>query len=397
MTDAHERKGRSTLRLLGILIFLGIASIYSNSQVLKPSVLELKSIPRTVAVGNATRHELASEPMLPSSFNVSELRLVYVHVGKTAGVTMNKVLRANCQGMPNKKNRDYCYSKLCCSDGELLLSQHIDKALHTFLQNPRKQAKVQEEYSEHDLLWSIRHPIHRLVSALDMAANDYSKAINPPNYQHIVHRDCGFRAAEDLAEALDFRNATRDPAFPKHRVIRISNTKNFDCFEFGKQYVEGTDLTYLSHVAMGYQWYSSHIPSHYKNRTNMVLRTEHLWDDIRQTNTLLEESQSNESARNETWVNDLKKLSYYKYTHGSGAWNIKSNITSRHKEILCCYLSNENQIYEDLLLSAINLSDKQKAQSIESLYRDCGILPLVSGSRINGFDWEKWHSEGCPT
>lgn len=60
------------------------------------------------------------------------------------------------------------------------------------------------------------------------------------------------------------------------------------------------------------------------------------------------------------WIANLKNISSHKFTHGSDKYHVKSKLTQRGKEIFCCYLSNENAIYEDLLLKAINLNDKQK-------------------------------------
>ena len=184
--------------------------------------------------------------------------------------------------------------------------------------------------------------------------------------------------------------------------------KDFDCYAFGKNTLEGRRKnSNKGHVTMGYAHYSR-VRRLLPNRTNFVLRTEYLLEDVIQTNKLLIRAKAQEQENsslshiddaNMSWISDVKNLSKQKFTHGSESWEIKSKLTPRGKEIVCCYLSDENRIYEEVLLSAVNLSYQQKVKSLESLYRDCGILSLVdtSASNFSGFEWTKWRSEGCAT
>jgi hypothetical protein len=165
---------------------------------------------------------------------------------------------------------------------------------------------------------------------------------------------------------------------------------------------------------------------------NFVLRTEHLWDDVIQTNGLLMREEEEEAISSsysvhnserktddDTWMSKMKNISGHRETHGSENHMIKSTLTPRGKDIFCCHLSNENQIYENLLRSAVNLSEKQKEQSLKELYQDCGIIinnsqspsrwKATSATNVGsssttwasiqssgGFGWEEWRSKGCP-
>ena len=90
--------------------------------------------------------------------SVSDLKLLFVHVGKTGGTTIDKVLRSNCDYYRyggNEDSRKGCITELCCSDDKLLLSKLTKKSIHMFI--PVRELK--QKFSSHDVLWSIRNRI----------------------------------------------------------------------------------------------------------------------------------------------------------------------------------------------------------------------------------------------
>ena len=44
---------------------------------------------------------------------------------------------------------------------------------------------------------------------------------------------------------------------------------------------------------------------------------------------------------------------------------VKSKLTPQDKHTLCCYLSDENIIYEYLIRMTVNLNDKRKTNNIK--------------------------------
>ena len=193
-----------------------------------------------------------------------------------------------------------------------------------------------------------------------------------------------------------------------HTVIKIPRTPKsqellaLDCHEYAKGTLEGAEYGFMGvgQAKFNYAHYAQ-VAQVLGNKKFFAFRTEHLWEDVIQTNQLLidnSEAADTSSSMEMDWVSNVKNISSHKFTHGSEKYQTKSKLTQRGKEIFCCYLSDENAIYENVLLSAINLSDKQKAESLESLYRDCGVLSSDrSLSMIAGFDWQEWRADGCPT
>ena len=351
---------------------------------------------------------------LDFDFNMSDFKLLYLHTGKTGGTSLNKILRSNCDYHSNQEKKNRCYEELCCTEDELLLSKVTSRTLHRFI--PRGK-ELKKNYQNHQLLWTLRNPIDRIVSALDMRANNvYATTVS--FWADVFFRQCGFQTVQDLADALEFvdDNGNHSKAFPK--VIRIpkdgkvnaTELMDFDCHKFGKATLEG-NMRHgdKGHAIMNYAYYSR-VTKMLPNKTTFVLRTEFLWDDMIQTNELLVQAAASQQNHQHshpgtiietknTWITDVKNISSHRFTHGSESWEIKSKMTQRGKEIICCYLSRDNQIYENLLLRAVNLSDQQKKQSLESLYRDCGIQSqeTTTVARNDGFDWKEWRSNGCPT
>jgi hypothetical protein len=379
----------------------------------------------------------------------SGLRLLYIHVGKTGGMTLDRVLRSNCKYKTKPYPIQKCFGGLLGEkneEDELLLSKLTKRTFHIFIPKPKDLIKT---YRDFLFLWTVRNPISRVVSSLDMRnpGNDvYGKGEG--FWQDVFFRKCGFGTAQDLANALEFLNdndndnrtnstaasatnstaatatATASATAASSHMIRIPKNEksktlmDFDCHKFGRDTLEGHGDK--GHAMMNYAYYSR-ITDSLPNNPNLVLRTEYLWEDLIQTNALLmrraddsgNDHSSGSNRRNDTtWISNIRNISSHRETHGSEGWNIKSTLTQRGKETFCCYLSDENQIYEDLVRSAVNLSEQQKKESLDSLYRDCGILPLqtttlksspaAGSSEIDydstgsGFSWSDWRSRGCP-
>ena len=326
--------------------------------------------------------------------DTTDLTLLYLHVGKTGGMSLDRILRSNCKWRRGKDPRTKCYNELLAGDDELLLSQKTKATLHMDL--PVSEA-VRRLYHSQELLWTLRNPISRMVSALDMRANHVYVKMDD-FLGTIFYEKCGFQTAQAIADELEFGK--------NHTVIEIEEPESQEivdviCYELAKGTLEG-DRGYgymgVGQAKYNYAWYLQ-VAQVLPKSKNFAFRTEHLWDDVIQTEELLvANSNTSESSISNDWIANVKNISSHKMTHGSENYQTKSKLTQRGKEIFCCYLSDENAIYERVMLSAINLSDKQKAESLEPLYRDCGILPPdESVSLVGGFQWQEWREDGCPT
>ena len=382
-----------------------------------------------------------------------EKGLVYFHVGKTGGETLNRVLRSNCNSMMSKNSRKNCLRLLESTyHEELPLSKLVKKSIH--VEKTIRHAK--DELRDCGALWSVRNPIDRAISALDMANTQNTKQKkkklskevgldSSPSlpWREIFYEHCGFGSAQDLADAIESDR-------PKHVQIQLNETETMvvECIKEGRNEIEGHGSA-RTHLFFNYAFYKRQADQIQQNPI-YVLRTEHLWEDVIQTNRmLLGMTVSAASATSEqevdnppSWISDLMKLknSNHMHTHGSEGYIVKSRLNQKQRETFCCYLSEENQIYENLLWTAVNLSSEQKFQTMMKLYQDCGILPpfnneetrddgIISIKRqqqaekdqnlmmlllnnysyittnssnggnesSSGFMWKEWRSRGCPS
>ena len=69
----------------------------------------------------------------------------------------------------------------------------------------------------------------------------------------------------------------------------------------------------------------------------------------------------------------FEKAMGHKYSHGSETYTVTSGLSKEGKEIICCHLSEDNQIFEDQVRKSVNLNKSEKEGYLNVLYADCGI------------------------
>ncbi len=403
-------QNRYSKRLLTVILGLGLVQslffLSMEKKLIEMTSLgarqaSLISVPEFVeVVGDSyfrSTHTIAKPLSEEIDFDLdtTDLTLLYLHVGKTGGMSLDRILRSNCVWRKGKDPRKRCYEELLAGDDELLLSKKTKATLHMDL--PVSEA-VRRLYHKEQLLWTLRNPTSRMVSALDMRAN-HVYVTSDDFLGKVFYEKCGFRTAQAIADELEFgKNHTVVKIPPENP--RSQTMVDFDCHEFAEGTLKGAENGFMGvgQARFNYAHYSL-VAQVLPKSKNFAFRTEHLWDDVIQTNGLLiSNSETSDGESNADWITNVKNISSHKFSHGSENYQTKSKLTQRGKEIFCCYLSDENAIYEHVMLSAINLSDKQKAESLEPLYLDCGILPPdESVSLIGGFKWQEWREDGCPT
>ena len=127
-----------------------------------------------------------------------------------------------------------------------------------------------------------------------------------------------------------------------------------------------------------------------------MVRTEEFEHDLKILNAALYDAHA--TALNHT--NKSSALDHMtKQTHGSEAYKVDSSLSKEGKMVICCYLSNENQIFEDLVRSASNLGMLEKDVYMNNLYDECGIdnreltKPIVGTEDVLSFDWRLWRRQ----
>ena len=361
--------------------------------------------------GSHTNHTKESPLFL---LPVNNCSIVYLHVDMTGGMNLNKVFRSNCEWFNDKKAGKDCFEFFIEGNNESLLSQLTKRTIHIRERNDDREW-IRDNTTT--FIFTLRNPITRAVSAFN---NDHPRNVPTRNgyaahLRDIFYGKC-FPTVEDLSIVLANKNDTKKVTVQDFRRKDINNT--IDCFKIGTNVLKGNGHVLMNtHLSLNYEFYTAFSTSRFPKKEVLVIRTEELWNDIEalnhalggvienQTENIDDNKKTSSLISNETVVNDNKNdtsslpLSHLgNVSHGSEKISVSSGLSKEGKAILCCYLSNENKLFEELVRCAVNLDKSEKESYLDQLYGDCGI-PIKyrqqHGDRET-FDWTQWRITNCP-
>ena len=368
-------------------------------------------------------------------------RLYYIHVGKTGGSTMDKVLRSNCEWYRSLAPKKKCFRELSSSSSqataeggggeeeESVLSKATTRTLHLNVRN-KIEGKFIRDNNITSFLWTLRNPISRAVSAFNMDHPDNNKASGYMGYwRGMFYRDCGIQTVQDFANILmllPLQQQQQDgDKTPTRTVLRnvtgfkSNKTDVVNCRELAIKVIAGKAHVLInSHLSSNYATYAAATIRPFPHKEIFVVRTEELWTDVANVDHFLSVSSwsgnhshsygdsssgsgSNNNAQvvvaaaasrntnSNTTTTTLTSASIqknamvnYRYSHGSESYKVRPNLTAQGKATLCCFLSDENQIYEDLMRRAINLSWEEKNKYVNMRTMIAGSVTIQAKSSI---------------
>lgn len=112
----------------------------------------------------------------------------------------------------------------------------------------------------------------------------------------------------------------------------------------------------------------------------------------------------------------FSNLTNHTETHGSETYKVKSGLSDEGRATLCCHMSTENEVFEDIVRGAINLGNAEKEEYLSALYSDCNVSQsdlkkyrksasigsvnsngeMKNNQRRTVFSWSDWSNEkGC--
>jgi hypothetical protein len=334
------------------------------------------------------------------------LTLIYVHVGKTGGTTLDSVLRSNCEWYETRPGkRKKCLKKLQLNRLEESMVSKVTKATtHT---DPRHDFKHQMSQTN-GFLVTVRNPISRVVSAFNTEhpRNALAKKKNAANLENVhinlrkFYLNC-FPTVEDLAQSLLAYYNTRN------NNNTTSDAAAEECYLLGANTLQGRGNPFVaSHLRTNYAFYAKYTFEPHPERPVLVARTEYLWEDMKR----IDQSFLGGAG---VFAKDGSA-----FTHGSiKKRTVRDGLSPLGKEVVCCYIANELSIYEGLVRGALNLSPLEKEQTMSQVYQDCGLTnssllapgqsaalerllkPDGAKHTILSFPWEAWargSDSGCP-
>lgn len=308
---------------------------------------------------------LSSSSELPPLPHMSHNRsIVYVHCGKSGGLTLQTILPAYCMWLRN--GRENCLQKV---NTKSLLSSLVKKHIHTKMSH----TKNIWDFLKHNttsFLFTLRQPVSRTVSSFYYShPENYKKKID---YLPITqfYTDC-FPIVEDLASVL---------ARKIHKETIGWKNETIDCFDIGKNALQGTVNEMVNaHLLWNLKRYVQSTVQSFPDMEILVVRTEKLWDDIIDLNVQLGGEKD-----------DFTAVLGMKRDHGSSIYKVSSGLSEEGTEVVCCFLYNENEIYEDLITRSLNLNQAVKDEALDTLYSNCGINRAERGEE---FTWTSWAAE----
>jgi hypothetical protein len=217
-------------------------------------------------------------------------------------------------------------------------------------------------------LWSVRDPIDRILSWFDYMNPDnclYPKVGVTPACQVQRHFRNGwvddfyqrcFASAESFVQSLRLGGGISSD---------VETTTGMSCSEIAWMGIRGeAPATESSHLHYNYHYYANRTIQQFPDNEVMVVRTEHLWDDM------------NRIERKLGGKNILRKEDYGgDGTHQSFRFKNKTHLLSlENQHILCCAIQGEISIYADLIARATNLDKGSRHDTLTTLWNKCGAV-----------------------
>ena len=273
------------------------------------------------------------------NFNVRrEQQICFTHVGKAGGSTVGCSLGFSL----------HCHSDEGGNggDNDTVQTKHLSSSLlaklstHTF----HKDVYNCDDDSGYFML-VIRDPIARALSAFNYdkpGDEDFRTDRQWANQKARFYYDCHFYHMEDFVQ-----NGLREECETSDR-----------CKRWARDAVQGTDTSDDSpgHWYYNYQYYFEAVPS---DSTILVIRNEHIQEDIRSAEDLFE-------------CQEQERLELAK-SMNTNTWSDPDDLylSDESISILCQALCNEIQVYKKILHRALNISQDQLQVSLMELNAKC--------------------------
>jgi hypothetical protein len=130
------------------------------------------------------------------------------------------------------------------------------------------------------------------------------------------------------------------------------------------------------HFEFNYEYYLKYTLGQRPNHSVAVIRTEHLWEDVILLDQIL------------GGTGDFGMMEGFKFTHGSENFTTHGNdISTLNRVFLCCLISREMEVYQQMILKALNLDDKQKRETLDKLLGRCLIKTPEKDLLQHPFSW----------
>lgn len=313
-------------------------------------------------------------------------RVYLIHIGKAGGETIminafgigqlgrNGDIKCRMNKTINGEDDDICYDQWLSNHPKAKdsqLSRHVIGFFHMHGFAQKKKERYWLQRNTNTFLFTARDPIDRLISAYNYHRRLKMNITKYPVYK-TFYSECFPKTFNDM-------------------VTDIITVQNYTaCKQLGLSvlrgdHVEGIWLDGGGHFQYNYKYYLNYSNSEWGiNHSVAVIRTEHMWNDIITLDLMF---------------GGLGKFDAEgsKFSHKSEKFMNNTDISQSNVNFLCCFLHNEMEAYQIMILKAFNIKEAEKHETLSKLYHRCQIK-IPRNIPRKPFQWsEIQHSKSCTT
>ena len=320
--------------------------------------------------------------------------LIFVHVGKAAGETIQWRIKLSCKLRRSKVLKDECIRQFAGEESSL--SKATIGYLHCDKLRPRESI-----YNATTFMFSLRNPVDRIVSWYQYmhpnncfadrpsAACNLKKDSNP--WGIAFYRNC-FPDVNDFARsvgkelivqgincsALALQTVWGEgPAGTTSELRKVvqGSKRLFTVFLTYVSFLPWFDKGPSNHMHYNYAYYINRTIAKYPGRKILAVRQEFLWDDLRTVEFFLGGDPRHPFQAEGPTI-----------THGSERFRYRANLDPTLISRLCCSIPKEIKAYTLLIELSMNLGVTEKSTSLNALFRGCRASSLVDLASRCGWD-----------
>jgi len=344
----------------------------------------------------------------------------FVHIGKSGGETIKSVLEIGCRSRRNQKRRQICYQTLPSNR----LSDAVIGYTHCFGHAASRRSlpwHQPQSTSQKDnivnlpkftsFLYNLRHPVDRVASWYDYVNPHHCRMLTahsltaptreschalkmlneqPDSWIALFFGVCFPTFAAWVESVYNFTVQETTISTPSSSMASSSNVNSeSSCQHLAINSLQGRgmkleEIPLAAHLIANLRANINQFPFKPSEREVLVIRTEHLWDDLKHLDVIVGGTGNSFGVYEGQRITHRSPLPQQQQQprHASSTESSMVAMTqpshsifpSNHKQVgpFCCMLRDELEAYQYLINFASNLSKQQKEDTLQSAVDRCG-------------------------
>ena len=320
----------------------------------------------------------------------------FVHVGKTGGSTLSKIMKYACHAfVPKPCQKDTLMMQNGNSSSSVSTNSIISETT-TYFHTPDFDKLDRKKYDFY--VFSLRDPLERIMSAFyfEHPRNRLIENRGLRRQFRPVFEPC-FPNLDALGKALDrFEQRSGQKLGARHHATTAAGD-NYYYRAATEQSVNNTDCPSLAaalfdnkvrrsgHFYHDLNYMADRVNITDETTTILSVRQEYLWEDWVTANAWLspaslQQENSVSSHNKSSFGNDPLPVDIFPHLQlrnfGHRRLPVTKKASNRTKSLLCRALTREYHVYLEILQRSVNLSPQDRNRSVQLAIRNCPELSL---------------------